>query len=57
MRSVWLLRSYVIIQLSIRHRKSFAVNYRKLIILAKTRAVHFVAHRSFNYFSRPTMMT
>ena len=48
MRSVWLLRSYVIIQLSIHHRKGFAVNYRKLIILAKTRAVHFVAYRSFN---------
>ena len=48
MRSVWLLRSYVIIQLSIYHRDSFAVNYHKFIILAKTRPVHFVAYRSFN---------
>ena len=48
MRSVWLLRSYVIIQLSIYHRDSLAVNYHKFIILAKTRAVHFVAYRSFH---------
>ena len=49
MRSVWLLRSYVIIQLSIYHRDdSLAVNYLKFIILAKTRAVHFIAYRSFN---------